>query len=76
MKAVIFILFAAFASAQQAPYDLILKGGHVIDPKNGVDAISDVAIRNGKIAAVGKPLPDCREENHRRRWPVCHARSG
>jgi len=56
MKIVFFILFAAFASAQEASYDLILKGGHVIDPKNGIDAVRDVAIRNGKIAAVESNL--------------------
>jgi dihydroorotase len=38
-------------SAQQK-YDLLLKGGHVIDPKNRISAIQDVAIANGKIAAV------------------------
>jgi len=56
MRAVILVLFAALASAQEAQYDLILKGGHVIDPKNGIDAVRDVAIRNGKIAAVDANL--------------------
>lgn len=37
-------------------YDLILKGGHVIDPANHIDDVMDVAIANGKIAAVGKGL--------------------
>ncbi|MBC7924791.1 MAG: amidohydrolase/deacetylase family metallohydrolase [Bryobacteraceae bacterium] len=36
----------------QPRYDLILKGGHVIDAKNGIDAVRDVAISGGKIAAV------------------------
>jgi dihydroorotase len=36
--------------AQQ--YDLLLKGGHVIDGKNKISAVRDVAIRDGKIAAV------------------------
>lgn len=36
--------------AQQ--YDLLLKGGHVIDPKNKIDAVLDVAVAAGKIAAV------------------------
>ncbi|MBI4624382.1 MAG: amidohydrolase/deacetylase family metallohydrolase [Verrucomicrobia bacterium] len=43
-------LLAASAAAQ--PYDLILKGGHVIDPKNKIDGPMDVAIAAGKIAAV------------------------
>ena len=44
--------------AAQAPptYDLLLKGGHVIDPANNVDAALDVAIASGKIAAVGKDI--------------------
>ncbi len=43
--------------AAQAPtYDLLLKGGHVVDPANNVDAVFDVAIAGGKIAAVGKDI--------------------
>lgn len=38
-------------SAQQK-YDLLLKGGHVIDPKNKLSAVRDVAIAGGKVAAV------------------------
>ena len=34
------------------PYDIILKGGRVIDPVRGIDGIRDVAVRKGKIAAV------------------------
>ena len=33
-------------------YDLLLQGGRVIDPANGLDAIADVAISDGRIAAV------------------------
>jgi dihydroorotase len=39
-----------------AQYDLVLAGGRVIDPKNGVDRIADVAIQDGRIAAVGSGL--------------------
>jgi dihydroorotase len=39
------------AGAQPA-YDLLLKGGHVIDPRNGIDAVMDVAVAAGRIAAV------------------------
>src|SRR5438309_6659938 len=47
-------LFAAATSAAAAEprYDLLLRGGHVIDPKNGISAVRDVAIAGGKIAAV------------------------
>ena len=33
-------------------FDLLLRGGRVIDPTSGIDGIKDVAIRNGKVAAV------------------------
>jgi dihydroorotase len=39
------------------PYDLLLKGGHVIDPANRVDEVRDVAVRDGKISAVAKDIP-------------------
>src|SRR5262245_29002717 len=35
-----------------ADYDLLLRGGHVIDAKNNLSAVRDVAIKDGKIAAV------------------------
>ena len=38
-------------------YDLLLKGGHVIDPANHIDEVRDVAISLGKIAAVEKNIP-------------------
>jgi len=33
--------------------DLLLRGGRVIDPANSYDGIADVAIRNGRVIAVG-----------------------
>ena len=43
--------------AQALRYDLLLKGGHVIDPANHIDEVRDVAIVQGKIAAVEKNIP-------------------
>lgn len=54
MRFLVLLLFPAFALAQG--YDLLLDGGRVIDPKNGVDAIRDVGIRDGRIAAVAPEL--------------------
>ncbi|MDQ2901487.1 MAG: amidohydrolase/deacetylase family metallohydrolase, partial [Acidobacteriota bacterium] len=51
------LLLAATAALAQPRYDLLLKGGHVIDPKNNVDAIRDVAIANARIAAVAQNIP-------------------
>jgi dihydroorotase len=39
-----------------ATWDLLLKGGHIIDPANGLDSVADVAIAEGKIAAIGANL--------------------
>ncbi|HTZ58923.1 MAG TPA: amidohydrolase/deacetylase family metallohydrolase [Acidobacteriaceae bacterium] len=38
------------------PYDLLLQHGHVIDAKNNIDRAMDVAIKDGKIAAVAEHL--------------------
>ncbi len=39
------------------PFDLILRGGRVIDPAQGLDGIMDVAVSDGRIAAIGNALP-------------------
>ncbi|MCF7548029.1 amidohydrolase family protein [Pseudonocardia sp. WMMC193] len=36
---------------------LLLRGGHVLDPASGRDEVADVAVRDGRIAAVGPDLP-------------------
>jgi len=41
----------------QASYDLLLKGGHVIDGKNHINAVMDVAVADGRIAAVSPDIP-------------------
>jgi dihydroorotase len=42
-----------------AQHDLLLKGGHLIDPKNDIDRPMDIAISNGKIAQVAANIdPD------------------
>ncbi len=50
----IFILFIAlFVSSLKAQeIDILLKGGHVIDPKNNINTLMDVAITDGKISQV------------------------
>ena len=42
-------------AAAQA-FDLVLAGGRVLDERNGVDGVMDVAVRDGRIAAVGENL--------------------
>ncbi|HEX8039371.1 MAG TPA: amidohydrolase/deacetylase family metallohydrolase, partial [Chryseosolibacter sp.] len=38
------------------PYSIVIKGGTVIDPKNNINAVMDVAILDGKIALVSKNI--------------------
>ena len=44
----------------QPVYDLVLKGGHVIDPKSGLSARMDLAVTDGRIAALEKDICPCR----------------
>jgi dihydroorotase len=39
------------------PYDVLLSGGRVIDPAQGIDGALDVAIQDGRIAAVRAAIP-------------------
>ena len=48
-------IFPVISQAQQ--YDLLIKNGHVIDPKNQIDSILDVAIASGKVAKIAKNIP-------------------
>ncbi len=55
MKSIVGVFLAASMFAQT--YDLLLKGGHVVDGKNKISAVMDVAITNGRIAAVSANIP-------------------
>jgi dihydroorotase len=48
------LIFVSLTMAQN--YSIIIKGGHVIDPKNKIDAVMDLAIRDNKIALVAKNI--------------------
>jgi dihydroorotase len=51
----LFLLCSAAVFAQS--YDIVLKGGRVVDPRNTVDAVRDVAIQGGRIAAIEADIP-------------------
>ena len=38
-------------------YDLIIKGGTVVDPAQNLHGLSDVAVQEGKIALVAPDIP-------------------
>ena len=50
-----FLSLASFALAQPQ-YDLLIQGGHVVDAKDRISAVRDVAVRDGKIAAVAEHI--------------------
>ena len=44
------------ARPQQAQFDLLVKGGKVVDPSQRLSAVRDVGIRNGKVAAIEETI--------------------
>jgi dihydroorotase len=55
MTGIIFLSPGALLVAQDV--DILIKGGHVIDPKNNIDSRMDIAIANGKILKVAADIP-------------------
>lgn len=51
-------LLSRISNATAATYDLIIKGGRVIDPSIGLDGIRDLAVAAGRIAAVEPNIAD------------------
>ena len=49
-------LFMTTSILQAQAYNLVIKGGQVIDPKSGINEIMDVAVLDGKIASVAKNI--------------------
>lgn len=56
IKSLVFLFIFVLSNSHAQEIDLLLKGGHVIDPKNNIDAILDVAITNNKIYLVAKDI--------------------
>ena len=50
------IAFMFFTSVLAQDYDMLIQNGHLIDPKNGIDKVMDIAIKDGKIAAVSSNI--------------------
>ena len=53
---VVLASFLPIMATAQEKYDLLLRGGRLIDPKNKINAIRDLAIADGKIAAVAEKV--------------------
>ena len=53
----ILFLFSLSFAANAQQYDLLIKNGRIIDPKNKIDAKMDIAIAEGKISKVAQDIP-------------------
>ena len=51
------VLFTEVPRALAAPFDLVIRGGRVLDPAQRLDRMADVAIQNGRIAAIRPNIP-------------------
>ena len=52
---IVLLMICQFSYAQKI--DILLKGAHLIDPKNKIDSKMDAGIVNGRIARVAKDIP-------------------
>jgi len=57
MKRLAILLLFSFPLLAQEKYDLLIKSATVLDAKNNVHEVRDVAVRDHKIAAVEKNIP-------------------
>ena len=60
-KVVVFfyaICFAMTGFIMGQTYDIVIKGGHLIDPGNNIDEVMDIAVKDGKIARVAKSIDE------------------
>ena len=53
---IVFFICTSFGMLAQQ-YDLLIKNGRIIDPKNKIDTKMDIAIAEGKISKVAKDIP-------------------
>lgn len=52
----LFFLTLTNINAEAQSIDLLIKNGHVIDPKNNIDGVMDIAIQGNKIVQVGRNI--------------------
>jgi len=53
---IVFLTGCQWLGAQE--YDLLIKNGHLIDARNKLDQVMDVAVLDGKVAEVSATIPD------------------
>ena len=50
------LLLAGVNNVDAQTYSIVIKGGHVIDPKNNIDGVMDIAVSNGVIVKVAQTI--------------------
>jgi hypothetical protein len=56
---------------------ILIKGGHVIDPKNNINELMDIAINGDKIVLVAKNIdPKTAKQVVNASWSVCYSGTG
>jgi len=60
------ILLLTAGLVQSQTYNIVIKGGHLIDPKNNINELMDLAIHNGRVVQVSKNIDakDARQVIH------------
>ena len=53
----LFLSLILLSRLEAQEIDILLKGGHVIDPKNKIDTVMDIAITGNKISQVARNIP-------------------
>jgi dihydroorotase len=54
----ILICFAMTSIINGQTYSIVIKGGQVIDPKNNINEIMDIGVKDGKIALIAKNIDE------------------
>ncbi|MEQ9443037.1 MAG: amidohydrolase/deacetylase family metallohydrolase [Cyclobacteriaceae bacterium] len=57
-----FLFLLSLSALQAQTYTLLLKGGHVIDAKNNIDGVMDIALQGDSIARVAENIPEDQAE--------------
>ena len=53
---IILMLFVTAGVTRSQTYDILIKDGHIIDPKNNIDEVMDLGISDGKIALIAENI--------------------
>ncbi|WP_273568983.1 amidohydrolase/deacetylase family metallohydrolase [Maribacter halichondriae] len=56
-RIIVILTLLATTSISAQEYDMLIKNGHLIDAKNSIDKLMDVAIKDGKVAEVASNIP-------------------